>query len=265
MKITTLIENLVYKKGLVAEHGLSFYFNYDNQKIIIDTGQSGNFIKNASALGINIIDVDYVIITHGHYDHTGGLIDFLKINNKAKIIIKPDTLQPKLKNNNYIGIPKNLKIPEDRIYTIQSNKWLTQNIYILTNIHTHFTNDFHNENFYVNNNKEIKEDLFTDELSIVIKKDNQINIISSCSHNGITNIIETAKKNINLPVNLVLGGFHINRSSREVKDFIVKYLNNNNTKQIGFCHCSGIDNFSIFQNKCNAKVFYNYTGNVIEL
>ena len=87
MEITTLIENLVYQSGLVAEHGLSFYMEGCHKKILFDTGQSDRFIANAKALGVDLGDVDALIVSHGHYDHTGGLEAFLKINTKAIIYI----------------------------------------------------------------------------------------------------------------------------------------------------------------------------------
>ena len=80
MKIITLIENLTYKQGLVAEHGLSLYIESADKKILFDTGQSGLFMQNAKKLGINIEEIDSVILSHGHYDHTGGLYPFLQKN-----------------------------------------------------------------------------------------------------------------------------------------------------------------------------------------
>lgn len=85
MKIITLIENLVYEEGLVAEHGLSVYIETANRKMLFDTGQSGIFIQNAKTLSIAIENIDSVVLSHGHYDHTGGLYPFLDVNKKAKV------------------------------------------------------------------------------------------------------------------------------------------------------------------------------------
>ena len=83
MEIVTIIDNLVYDSKLTAEHGFSLYLEKDNKKIVFDTGQTGRFIDNAKILGINIGDVDAVVLSHGHYDHTGGLLEFVKYNKKA--------------------------------------------------------------------------------------------------------------------------------------------------------------------------------------
>ena len=95
MKIVTLIENLVYKKELYAEHGLAFYIETENKKILFDTGQTGMFLQNAKTLGICIEDIDVLILSHGHYDHRGGLYPFLPENSKARVYAKKQLFTPK--------------------------------------------------------------------------------------------------------------------------------------------------------------------------
>ncbi len=265
MRIITLIENLVYDKNLVAEHGLSMYIENNNIKILFDTGQTKNFINNSVNLGIDLSEIDFVIISHGHYDHTGGLNKFLTLNKKAKVILKPAALIPKYHGNNYIGIPENLNIPKNRLTLIRSDYKITNNIHIFSDINIYYLIDLHYEKFFTKSNNSIEPDHFKDELFICIEHNNEIIIISSCSHNGITNIIENVRRSINLPIKLVLGGFHINHASLEEKEHIIKYLNSNNVKEVGFCHCSGIENYSTFKEECQANVYYNYTGKIIEL
>lgn len=105
MKIITLIENVVNNGNLLAEHGLSLYITTNNRKILFDTGQSGLFIQNAEKLGIDIADVDILVLSHGHYDHTGGLQAFLEINYKATVLAKKDIFFPKYSGKTrYIGM-----------------------------------------------------------------------------------------------------------------------------------------------------------------
>ncbi len=103
MKITTLIENLVYKRGLFSEHGLSIYIETSNKKILFDTGQSGLFLENAKTLGISIDEIDAVVLSHGHYDHTGGLYLFLEKNSKAKIYAKRGIFTPKFNSHRHFA------------------------------------------------------------------------------------------------------------------------------------------------------------------
>ena len=90
MKLTTLIDNYVEKASLYAEHGLSILIDTGIVKILFDTGQSDNFIHNAEVLGIDLKEIDFVVLSHGHFDHTGGLYPFLQLNKKAKIICKKE-------------------------------------------------------------------------------------------------------------------------------------------------------------------------------
>ena len=86
MKIVTLTDNRTQSNKLETEHGLSLYIETDcGQKILYDTGQSYLFMQNAKKLGIELKDIDKVVISHGHYDHIGGLLAFLKINKIAKV------------------------------------------------------------------------------------------------------------------------------------------------------------------------------------
>ena len=98
-KITTLVENAVYGRSLQAEHGLSLLIESEGYKILFDTGQSDLFIRNAALLDIDIAEVDFLILSHGHSDHTGGLRHFLAINKKASVICKQEVFTGSLKIN----------------------------------------------------------------------------------------------------------------------------------------------------------------------
>ena len=85
-KITTLVENCVYGRKLQAEHGLSLYIETAEHKLLFDTGASDLFIRNARLLHIDLREVDYLVLSHGHSDHTGGLRHFLELNTIATVV-----------------------------------------------------------------------------------------------------------------------------------------------------------------------------------
>ncbi len=106
MKLTILVDNTVLQsKNLLGEHGLSFYIEADDKKILFDTGYSDVFLKNAYKMGIDLLDLDYIVLSHGHYDHTWGLSNYLpfytsalkqdKAAKKPTIVTHPDTFKPK--------------------------------------------------------------------------------------------------------------------------------------------------------------------------
>ncbi|MFR0986450.1 MAG: MBL fold metallo-hydrolase [Frisingicoccus sp.] len=92
MKIVNLIENTEGCSGCASEHGLSFYIE-TKHKLLVDTGATDAFVRNAKMLGVDLKAVDTVILSHGHYDHGGGLPAFIKINSKAKIYIRTAALE----------------------------------------------------------------------------------------------------------------------------------------------------------------------------
>ena len=266
MKIITLIENLVYKQGLVAEHGLAIYIETGNRKILFDTGQSGLFLQNAQKLGIDIEDIDSLVLSHGHYDHTGGLYPFLERNSKAKVYAKKDIFTPKYNGNNrFNGTKKNDIILADRLIFVDTVTEIAENVFIMPDITIHHSTDTHFKGFSKEVNNEFLRDEFDDELFLVLKQNDRINIVTACSHRGITNICTTATEHFMLPVGLILGGFHTKNATPKQIRLIIDYFRQLNPMSIGVCHCTGVDKYAAMLRDCEAHLFYNYTGNVIDI
>ncbi len=266
IKIVTLIENLVYKEGLFAEHGLAFYIETGNKKILFDTGQSELFLQNAKTMGIDFGDIDAVVISHGHYDHTGGLNTFLKVNSKAKIYIKKEAFMQKyLDNERFIGMLFDPLLTDARVEYVNKITEIDIGIFIMPDIPVINKIDTNFSRFKIRMPEGFENDVFKDELFLAITVNNKLSIISSCSHRGITNIVAAAIKHFNLPVNLILGGFHIKDCSTSQYVTITNYLEEISPKLIGVCHCTGIDKYADLKYSLNAEVFYNYTGNLLEI
>lgn len=266
MRIVTLVENLVYQQGLYAEHGLAIYIETENQRILFDTGQSGLFLQNAQKLGIEIGDIDSLILSHGHYDHTGGLYPFLEKNAKAKVYAKKDVFTPKYHGHTrFIGTHLNEELLKDRFVPIDSMTELADGVFIMPEIVILNPADTHFQGMYKKVDDKLIPDEFVDELFLVIKQDDQINIITACSHRGITNICTTASDYFGLPIGLVLGGFHTKSNSAGQLNVIIDYLRQLNPKLIGTCHCTGIEKYAEMTGRLAGNLFYNHTGRVINL
>ncbi len=265
MKITVLIENLVYRKDLIAEHGLSLHIDTGKTRILFDTGQTEAFATNASKLGVDLSDVDFLVISHGHYDHTGGIRKFIEINSKAKLILNRRALSPKYKNDTYIGIPSNTLIPEDRIRYIQDLYEIERSAFVIGNIKTAHTSDTHFTDFFEEQDGEIVPDLFNDELFLCLETDDGIHLISGCSHNGISNILSTAKNHFSKAVISLIGGFHIVDNSQEQIETLSELLNNYEIRDIYTGHCTGLDNYYTLRKFSNAIVQYMHTASIIYL
>ena len=137
MKIINLMEDTEGKCGLVSEHGLCIYVETKNNKILIDTGASEKTWYNAKKLGINLNDIDMIILSHGHYDHSGGIMSFIEINPNVKIYLQKsatyDYYNLKDGKEKYIGIDKRIKnLPESIL--LDSDFVINKEISIFSNV-----------------------------------------------------------------------------------------------------------------------------------
>lgn len=266
MRIVTLIENMVYGQGLVSEHGLSFYVEDGNSKILLDTGQSGSFMQNAERLNISMEEIDAVVISHGHYDHTGGLYHFLERNNKAMVYVKNSLFDLKFNGENrFIGTPFKEKPLHGRLKYVNTVTSLSEHVFIMPEIPLYHPDDTHFGSYNIKQESNFLPDRFEDELYLAIKKNDQVSLITSCSHRGITNICEQTIRYFNLPVNLILGGFHTINSTTGQMENLLDYFHKIKPLLIGVSHCTGIEKFALLSHHLEASVFYNSTGKEIYL
>lgn len=277
MEIITLVENLVYNKDLKGEHGLSFLIKIDNYKILFDVGQTGLILENAKLLEENLDDIDFVILSHGHYDHTGGLEKILEINHTAKIIMKKNILQQKYSSSTgsirKIGFKlrdRYKNYPNEFLF-LEEDYILNDNIKIITQVDEYTDFEKIKQNLFIKKDDDFIMDQFQDELFLTIIKDNKLNIITGCSHNGIINIIKTAIDNTKInDINLVLGGMHltgIKLNEKSLQDEnnnkiqkTIEELKKLKIEKIYTNHCTGIDGFIKLKNSMGDKISYSYTG-----
>ena len=266
IKVTTLVENYVKGRGVVAEHGLSMLIEVEDNLLLFDTGASNLFVENAVALRKCIKEVDYLILSHGHSDHTGGLKTFLDINKKAKIICKSSILIPKYRGTRENGICNIDEKELDRFIFIDELAEVVKGVYAFPNIEIKNYNDTHFSNFELMTKNGRIPDSFNDELAVVIENEDKISILSACSHRGITNIINAVRGYFpSHKFNYLVGGFHLVDSSYEDVILISDFLRNDMPEHIGVCHCTGLDGYAVFRNEFKENVFYNYCGSELIL
>ncbi|MEW5819325.1 MAG: MBL fold metallo-hydrolase [Cyanobacteriota bacterium] len=270
IKVSALMDNYTSHTDCFAEHGLSFFIETPDKKILYDTGQTNNFIHNAEKLNVPINKTDFLVISHGHYDHTGGLMALLELVPSLKIIAHPDIfIERYVRSGNDFKTISNPFSQQDLAkfnaeITLTNKPYnLAKNIFTLGEVEDMF-NNIANKHMFKDENGKMTVDYIKDDLSIVIKQEDQINIICGCSHSGILNIVDKAINMTGIEtVNYIIGGLHFFKMSNNyIKDTIYE-LNNYDIRNIAVSHCTGVNLLFYLQDNLASEITYFGVGDSI--
>ena len=255
MKITLLVDNYtMINKDYKAETAFSLYLETEGKKILFDTGYSDIFIKNAEKAKVDLTDIDYIVLSHGHYDHTIGLVHYIKYLEakkaegikvkKAKLIMHPYATIPKLDTNKENWGMAHSKEELGNYFDVITTKKpyeITENLTFLGEIERKSSFEKFQMAMTINVNGVDVEDKLLDDTAMTLQTENGIFIITGCSHSGISNICEAAKEicKDNRVIGLI-GGLHLKKPTKEQLDRTVDYLKTLELKKIHACHCTGL-------------------------
>ncbi len=264
MKVKVLVENTSISEEIGSEHGLSLYIEVNDTKLLFDVGETNLFIKNAIRLGVNIEDIDYLIVSHGHKDHGGGLDEFIQINNKAKILINNNAFKPHYAargNGAYkdIGLDKNLET-HSQVIKVKGDSVIKPGIELFSNIKIVTDKPISNDGLYEKLDGNYVKDNFDHEQNLIIEDGGKSLLIVGCAHNGIINIIKHFQALKGKLPDYVIGGFHLSSRSSgnetpQKIDEIGKYLLQTGVKYYT-CHCTGIEAYDRLKNIMTDKIEY---------
>ena len=243
MKLHVLVDNNTFiDMYYFGEPGVSYYIEDEDIKILFDTGYSNIFIDNAKKMNLDLNQVNKLVLSHGHNDHTRGL-NYLNLNHKIELLAHPDTFNYKELDGLSIGIELDIKQLENK-YDLNISKkpiQISKNITYLGEIPS--LNNFEPRKIIGQQkvNHELVNDLVLEDTALVYKNENGLFIITGCSHSGICNIVEYAKQVCHDSRILgIIGGFHL----FEVNDQILKtieYFKSNHIERLYPCHCVSLD------------------------
>lgn len=245
MKLKVLVDNNTYiDRYYLGEPAVSYYIEDGDKKILFDTGYSDIFLKNAKAMNIDLNHIDTIVISHGHDDHTGGLTYYFKQrpDNKVSVIAHPDAFKEKVSEGLKICSPIRQQELREKCGLILSKEpvKISEHITFLGEI-PKLTEYERRRPIGVQITGGIsEEDYVMDDSALVYQKEEGIFIITGCSHSGICNILEYAKKvSGESRVLGVIGGFHLFEVNERVKQTI-DYFKENKIKELYPCHCTSL-------------------------
>ena len=246
MRWTVLSDNRTSDPAFETEHGLSILLETEKHNILLDTGASDMFIRNAERLEKDLSRVDYVFVSHGHNDHAGGLKHFMEINKQAKVIVSPDAISGTFysKRGHLHSITTEWpEIPQERLLALEHSGSIDDDIYVIAHIpHIHPMPEGNQHLFVQDAQRQYIQDDFRHELALHTDGF----LFTGCAHSGLENILAACP----YPVNSVVGGFHLldGQESEEELQTLAKGLKEDyRSTQFYTSHCTGDKVFEIMK------------------
>ena len=262
MKLYTLIENTTCDDSLACEHGLSLYIEVSGQRILFDAGQTGAFADNAEKMGVDLSQVDLCILSHGHYDHGGGIKRFLEINDHAKVYVSQHAFGDYYNaEEKYIGLDWEL-LNEERIVFVRDNLTLSDTL----SLHTcpnfpqvYFTDAY---GMQVKRRDQLETDDFRHEMYLLIREGERRILVSGCSHRGVMNLKTWFAPDV------FIGGFHLMKLDPEKEATRLKFTAMELLKQETVYytgHCTGDAQYDALKTHMGERLQRLTTGAVYEI
>lgn len=250
MKLNLIVENKTYEDGIMAEHGLALLIETGEKTILFDSGKSHALINNGNRMNLDLSKVDFAVLSHGHYDHSGGFPDFNRINPNAPIYIHQNAFKEIYEMNEFgkpIGHNLGIQWDDKEKETIKENLiftneplYITENIVISGSIPNEMR-EHKTGRFLEKVGSEYKFDEMEHEQFLAINENEQLYIFTACSHTGVKPVVDYAKQLFpDMNIRLVFGGFHLYSSQIDLLLNAVDRITTMDVEYYMPVHCTGL-------------------------
>ncbi len=261
MRLTVLVENTASDEALQCVHGLSFYLEAAGKRILFDMGPGAQFAQNAQTLGVALDRVDFAVLSHGHYDHGGGLDVFLRRNDHAPVYLRTGAFAPHTDGaGNDIGLRPALEKNPRLIFTDALCE-IAPGVRLFSQVT--------GRKFWSPINDELLEDgvqdAFSHEQNLLLEEDGKLVLIAGCAHCGMVNILERAAELAGRMPDVVVGGMHLAVGRAAPDDFILALAQQLRTYPCRFytCHCTGAHPFALLRQVLGEQITALSGGNTL--
>lgn len=275
MEIRCLIENTSNSEAYASEHGLSLYIKTKKHQLLFDFGASAQFIINANLMGVDLTQIDLGVLSHGHYDHGGGLDTFLKLNEKAKICVHQKAFEKhfsKRRDEGIVNIGIDPQLSEHpQIFYLGKHLKLDEELMIFSDIKERTLVPKGNQAMMIASKEgTYGPDGFLHEQNLLVSEGNQSVLIAGCAHRGILNIVNRGAEHLGKFPEVVVGGFHLHsrdesqcESEERIRELGKLLLQTGSRFYTG--HCTGIKAFQLLKEVMGERIHYLSAGQIINL
>ncbi len=274
LRIITLSENTAGMPGVIAEWGLSVLVECGDVRVLFDTGATASVPHNVRMFGLDLSTIDKIVLSHGHYDHTGGLKGVLQqVGKKVDVIADDDVFDDKWicvgDYRRYIGVPftrEELEAEGASFVFSRSPAWITDEIVATGEVPMVTGYEAIEPSMRLKRGDDFAPDPFNDDQGLVVKTELGLVVILGCAHRGAINTIKHAQKITGVEqVHTVIGGTHLLGASEERILLTAAALQEMGVRRVGVSHCTGLNSSVLLAQQLGETFFFNNTGTVITI
>ena len=273
MRIVNLVENTLGREGCVPAHGLSLYVETGNRRLLLDTGPSALLLKNARVLDVDLARVDAVILSHGHYDHTGGISAFCALNPEAPVYLRRgadgdfwsesgDSPHPIGMDLAAASLPQLVR--QDR------DAWIAPDLFLFGGVTGRKYWPQGNRKLFRKTGGQYVQDDFSHEQSLLIRENGKSVLLSGCAHSGVLNILERCLSLCGAAPDVMISGFHMMKKSGEYTPEELDVIRGTARALLSWpsvfytCHCTGLPAYQIMKEIMGDRLRYFACGDTLE-